>query len=271
MQASDKDDLFYIGYQPKMPAPLARKIKLLVAGLAALVVVVAITLVVVQRGFSTGTFELTQETVVEGMLVKAPVPMLRVQVGNDWLGKPAYRNLLLINFGKFGADGLLESYEQKLGGSVADFEVSMKGKLIYRDGVGLMELSSQDAALQDFKRIDNQDTQESDVLKTLGAVSLEGEIVDPKCYFGVMKPGSGKPHRSCAVRCISGGIPPVLRVADQAGAVQYYVLMGAQGEAINQEVLSYVGESITVEGKHHQQGEWNFVYLNPKIGIRTLL
>jgi len=38
-----------------------------------------------------------------------------------------------------------------------------------------------------------------------------GEIVDSKC-LGVMTPGQLTTHRACAIRCISGGIPPVLHV-----------------------------------------------------------
>ena len=38
-------------------------------------------------------------------------------------------------------------------------------------------------------------------------VTLKGEIIDPKCYLGAMKPGGGKTHKACAMRCIAGGIP----------------------------------------------------------------
>lgn len=44
-------------------------------------------------------------------------------------------------------------------------------------------------------------------VEILGSISLLREIIDPKCYFGVMKPDYGKVHRSCAIRCIAGGIP----------------------------------------------------------------
>jgi len=30
----------------------------------------------------------------------------------------------------------------------------------------------------------------------ISKMTLQGEIIDPKCYFGVMKPGKGKIHRS---------------------------------------------------------------------------
>jgi hypothetical protein len=43
-----------------------------------------------------------------------------------------------------------------------------------------------------------------------GRVTLRGEIIDPKCYIGAMKPGGGKTHKACAQLCLSGGIPPML-------------------------------------------------------------
>ena len=51
----------------------------------------------------------------------------------------------------------------------------------------------------------------------LGPVTLRGEIVDSKCYLGVMNPGNGKVHRDCAVRCISGGAPPAFIARDASG------------------------------------------------------
>ena len=62
----------------------------------------------------------------------------------------------------------------------------------------------------------------------LGEHTLRGEIVDIKCYLGVMKPAHGKPHRSCAARCISGGIPPVLMVKDRDGDTNYLLLVSAE-------------------------------------------
>lgn len=52
----------------------------------------------------------------------------------------------------------------------------------------------------------------------LGETTLKGEIVDSKCYLGVMNPGNLKAHRACAINCIQGGVPPVLLVRDGGGA-----------------------------------------------------
>jgi hypothetical protein len=82
----------------------------------------------------------------------------------------------------------------------------------------------------------------------LGSVSLAGEIVDTKCHFGVMNPGSGKVHRDCAVRCISGGIPPGLLVRDRDGNLQTVLLAGTGGRELHRELLDYIAEPVRVRG-----------------------
>jgi hypothetical protein len=61
-------------------------------------------------------------------------------------------------------------------------------------------------------------------VKDLGLIKINGEIIDPKCYFGVMKPGKGKPQCDCAIRCILGGITPMLVVKNEQGDANYYLL-----------------------------------------------
>jgi hypothetical protein len=51
----------------------------------------------------------------------------------------------------------------------------------------------------------------------LGLMELTGEIVDSKCFLGVMVPGAGKTHKDCASLCLRGGIPPALHVQDRDG------------------------------------------------------
>jgi hypothetical protein len=89
--------------------------------------------------------------------------------------------------------------------------------------------------------------------EALGYATLRGEIVDPKCFGGTMKPGEGKIHRACAVRCISGGVPPVL-VTTSGDASVWYVLTGPHGEAIGREVLDYVADTVEVRGTVVRRG-----------------
>ncbi len=89
----------------------------------------------------------------------------------------------------------------------------------------------------------------------LGRMTLVGEIVDSKCYLGVMKPGRGKPHRACAVRCISGGIPPVLRVEDHNGNVDLFLLVTSDGDSLPMDVLDLVAEPVEIIGQVVRSGE----------------
>jgi hypothetical protein len=81
------------------------------------------------------------------------------------------------------------------------------------------------------------------VVTELGPIRLLGEIVDSKCYLGVMNPGSGKVHRDCAARCISGGAPPALVAQDAAGETQVLLHVGSDSRALNKEILSFVART----------------------------
>ena len=89
----------------------------------------------------------------------------------------------------------------------------------------------------------------------LGRQTLRGEIVDSKCFLGVMNPGQLLPHRACAIRCISGGIPPMLLVRPTNGAAIYLLLVSADGKPVNQQVLDLVAEPVQITGEVERQGE----------------
>ena len=98
----------------------------------------------------------------------------------------------------------------------------------------------------------------------LGEHTLRGEIVDIKCYLGVMKPAHGKPHRSCAARCISGGIPPVLMVRDRDGDTNHLLLVSADGRTVNREVLPLVAEPVEITGRVVRLGDWLVLQASPE-------
>jgi hypothetical protein len=87
-------------------------------------------------------------------------------------------------------------------------------------------------------------------------VKVRGEIVDSKCFLGVMVPGSGKTHKDCASLCLRGGIPPALYVQDRAGRSALLLVTGASGEPIGARALQVAGEAIDMTGIIEQQGGW---------------
>ena len=98
-----------------------------------------------------------------------------------------------------------------------------------------------------------------------GRLTLQGEIVDSKCYLGVMKPGHHKPHRACASLCIRGGIPPLFVLYEDDGAsdrplpTEHLLLVGPERQALSDEVLDYVAEPLEVTGQVVQQDDvWTF-------------
>ena len=93
-------------------------------------------------------------------------------------------------------------------------------------------------------------------------MTFQGEIIDPKCYFGVMKPGKGKIHRSCAARCISGGIPPVLATTNNNNIAEYYLITDANGNAIHEAILPFIGKPSEITGIVEKMEDWYLLKIN---------
>lgn len=238
-------DEFYIGYSEKAPSGIARFVKSKVWLLAMVCIAVVVAFAFGQKQFSGSTFELGKLTWVEGTLHPHPYPVLRVQLSHS-----EYRDVLLLGFGKFGAmEGLKEMAE---GHTLKGLRLKLQGTLIYYDGVTLMQLEPEVEGTYEFLDL----TEEQLEYSSLGETKLQGEIIDPKCYFGVMKPGYGKIHRSCAVRCISGGIPPVFMTTNSEGVSNYYLITAADGRPANEIVLDHIGKPCTIEGELQQVGGW---------------
>lgn len=244
-----KDD-FYIGYQEKAPERIARFLKSRVAIIAAVVVLAGLIFALGQQRFANSSFELGKLTEVEGVLHTNPYPILSVE-----LAPGEFKEVLLLGFGKFGAEeGLLEiAGEQDLEG----LHLRLQGTLVYYDGVTLMQLEPEVEGTYEVLGRKKVPVASS----SLGIQTLQGEVVDPKCFFGVMKPGHGKIHRSCAVRCISGGIPPVFVSQDVEGRSHFVLVVTETGAPAHQEVLDIVGKPSELTGKVEQVGQWQLLYL----------
>jgi len=84
--------------------------------------------------------------------------------------------------------------------------VKVKGKLDYNNGAALLELSRKEKSIESVSPIseDQKIWLLPPLFRNQVPLRCRGQIVDPKCYLGVMKPGEGKPHSDCAIRCIDG-------------------------------------------------------------------
>ena len=94
-------------------------------------------------------------------------------------------------------------------------------------------------------------------------VPLRGEIVDAKCFLGVMVPGAGKTHKECAGLCLRGGIPPALFVQDRSGASRLLLVTGPAGEPLTAQAVRVAGEAIDLTGTISRLGGWLVVRTDP--------
>jgi methionine sulfoxide reductase heme-binding subunit len=232
-------DAFYIGYAPHAPPPLARHTRQAVVTILSLAAGSVATLALAQPQFAATTFEYGHPRTISGRLFAHPYPMLVT----DSSGGP--RQYLLAGQGKHGAQAPVDG---RL--------VSVLGTLIRRDNSAMLEVSSISLA-------DSGTAEPPPAQTDLGNFTLTGEIVDSKCWSGVMAPGEGKTHLACAVRCLSGGLPPLLVITDEDGHQRHLILTDAAGGPMPRAILRSVGRPVTVSGRLLKEGELFFLRAAP--------
>ncbi|MEM1323053.1 MAG: hypothetical protein AAGG75_22500 [Bacteroidota bacterium] len=263
---SSKDN-FFIGWSDQTPEGSAQASRRFVYWLLPAIVLVLFLFVSGQQVFTNSFYDFGNSTPLSGVLYKSPVPILRIILGPDQTGQAITQDILLIGAGKFGAEPTIAAMEAEQGQNLEGQPIQLEGVVSYYDGKVSLELLGGPSAFKGKARLQPMDAGQA-AFRPLGDRTLKGEIVDSKCFFGLMKPGEGKTHRSCAVRCLSGGIPPVF--AANTAEDRYYILRGPSGESINQELLPYVADYLQIEGRAERRGDWNILYLDPVAGICTL-
>jgi len=229
---------FYVGYLPKAPSGIARKMKVVIVVLFVAATTCAIGFAVLQRTYARSFFESGKESTFEGVIEARPYPTLLSSP--DAANASASRYLLVAN-GKHGADAQLAAYIGK--------SVRLRGRLIYRDDQEMIAVSGGSiSALGDAQ--ENQAAP-----RNMGEFDLVGEIVDSKCYLGNMNPGNGKVHRDCAVRCLSGGIPPVFATNNFSGSAAVLLLTSPNQKPLPKEAfLDRVAQPMRIHGRVVQMG-----------------
>lgn len=262
-----RTDEFYIGWMPQAPAGIASHSRKVIVALLLIAITVGVLVSLRQRAFSPGKFEFGQLTEVTGIYQQTPVPSLKVISQTDALGNTSYITMPLVGYGKSGADGVISSLEKQYLFSLDNKQVTFAGTLIYSEGKTLLQIDINDNPL---KQVNPQAiAAPTRTTKELGTMELQGEILDPKCYFGVMKPGRGKPHRDCAIRCIAGGISPVFYVRNQKGESAYYLLLDENGKRLNEVIGDNVAEPVTLTARAVQVDDWIVLYAQRSSIVRT--
>jgi hypothetical protein len=238
---NERED-FYIGYLPNAPRGLGKLARNVCVALLSLAVLVALTLVFGLQKLPLSVFEFGQVRDFAGIVQAKPYPTLIVRQGDS------LAQFLLVAEGKHGAE-------------VTDFDgktVKLKATRIYRDGLTMLEV------VADSLQVVNDAANRGLPTQDLGTFTLVGEIVDSKCYLGVMNPGATTVHRECAVRCISGGVPPMLIARDVTGNKIALQLVSASGTSVNQDVLDLVAEPVEITGQVVRSGEQLMLKAEPK-------
>ncbi|MEH6535325.1 MAG: hypothetical protein V7719_02955 [Psychroserpens sp.] len=250
-----KNDEFYVSYlEGSLGVKTKKVLKRFAISAILLLSVSALLFSFSQKPFKNASFELLSETKITGTFHESPYPMLRVEVAEN-----TFKNILLVGFGKSSVNPYLKSIIEETK-DIKGKTLTIEGNLIYYNGKTLMQITNDEKVTLSKANASNKIPLQNVISK----MTLQGEIIDPKCYFGVMKPGKGKIHRSCAVRCISGGIPPVLATTDDNNISQYYLLTDLTGNPINQEVLPFIGKPSEIKGTVQKMEDWYLLKINPK-------
>jgi methionine sulfoxide reductase heme-binding subunit len=258
-----------------------------IAALFAMLFVIAMGVVLSSSQQKISTLKIDYDNVkqIEGWLSNKPVPTLRIIDGKDVYGNPIFKTILLVDAFKFGADAVVKKVLKgdsikyvKLTGYLSSNIINCGDSanshacaeicqqcIIGTTKYPVMEIEnglySFEEKLAPIALANNTTNSSTQIIK--------GEVIDPKCYFGAMNPGEGKPHLSCAVRCISGGIMPVLKYEINKEK-KYAVLVGLHGEKINDDIIKYIGLPVQIEGSFSTIDDWGVIKMDAKNNIHTL-
>jgi hypothetical protein len=249
------NDDFYIGWEDKAPEGYARVTRRVVAALLGLVLLAGAGLAGAQRLIGVAFFEWGNVKEFHGFLRADPYPHLVLPAGSS---KKDSTRLLVAPF-KFGLKRE----------TICGFDgqhVTLRATRIHRDGQLMLEVEP--ASIRSVTPVVSAREETGGKLPpstagetpaatvvSLGRHTFRGEIVDSKCWMGVMNPGVLTPHRACAVRCISGGIPPMLLVRREGAPLLNLLLVSPQDKPVNDAVLDLVAEPVEVTGELVRQGE----------------
>ena len=254
------NDEFYIGWEAKAAPGIGKTVRVVVVALLLIALLVPAMLAISQRMIGASVFEWGSVKSFSGILQAKPYPHLLVPRPGHADGPSRFSTYYLVAPWKFGLKPE----------AVAQFDgkfVMLKGTLIYRGSQTMIEVVNDSLQVTHTAAppLTGQET------IALGRQTLIGEIVDSKCFLGVMNPGQLTPHRACAIRCISGGVPPVLVVRQLDGPAIYLLLASVDGKPVNQQVLDFVAEPVEITGEVERQGDLLILRADPATYRRTHL
>ena len=244
--AGNPDD-FFVGYLPT-PTRARRVLACTTAIVLLLALILGGAIAASQRDPGSGQWAANDTRTVQGVFRSSPYPFLEVDSAPGERPRP----MLIVDQGKIGGRRLT---------SIADgSRVKVRGQLLQRGTLTLLELADEPKPAEALAG----SVSPLAAPRLLGPhVSLIGEIVDPKCYAGAMKPGEGKTHKACAALCLRGGIPPVFISASLPSP---RVLTDDNGAALSGEslekLIALVGEPVALRGNAFERGAVGFLAID---------
>jgi hypothetical protein len=276
-------DEFYIGYAPPMPPQIARFVRRAVLTIAAGVPLAASLIAIGHVRLDGGTFDYGRPRTIAGVITTRPYPAIHVDARDTQGHEASGRQwALLVAPGKHGAGALAAPFDgqrvtldamriqrgtavmlEVTPGSIAGEPVPRKpageasreapdGRL--RAGAASVDERSAVAVDHVAPAVHETDEAAATVVSPSSsrgaAVTLRGEIVDSKCFLGVMVPGEGKTHKDCASLCLRGGIPPAFVVRDREGRTALMLLVSESGGSLagHEAAVRLAAEPIELTG-----------------------
>lgn len=227
-QRSPEPDEFYVGYDNVMPPATGRRLRRVLAAVAAGVALVAVVVVAAHDRLVPARFDFGRPADVAGDLRHDPYPWLLVDGERVWLAGP----------GKHDAAPFVAH--------VPGGPVTLRGSAIARGPHRMLQVEPGSVRRSGAPRpaASTNASTEPGVM-----VTLVGEVVDGKCFLGVMNPGEGTVHRECARLCLRGGLPPMLLVRGGLGEEALVVLVSSDGRPIGRSLAEIAGVPVEVRGR----------------------
>src|SRR5262245_24207416 len=180
------NDEFYIGWEAKAAPAIGKAVRKVVVVLLSLAVFTSVVLAVSQRMIGQSVFEWGTSKTFSGILQTQPYPHLLVPRPGNAGGLPQFSTYYLVAPWKFGLNReVLAPFSRN--------SVTLKGTLIYRGNQTMIETKP-----EWIHASDKSSAISLPQTTRLGRQTLVGEIVDSKCFLGVMNPGQLTPHRAWA-------------------------------------------------------------------------
>lgn len=238
---------FFVGYST-IPVGTKNFLRLAVAAMLVIGLGVGGWIASSQQSAGEGRWDPAMQVSTSGLLSLDPYPILHRADGSS---------VLLVKPGKTSATSLVAEYAGKI--------IAVRGVPIERGGWSMLEVYR----AGDVQAAPSDNEVLAPPRQSQGEVTLNGEIVDSKCFFGVMKPGAGKVHRACAAMCLTGGMPPMLVVTGADGLRYGYMLVTQDGSSASLQVVPDVAVPVRITGALEVRGDLTYLRLQER-GVERL-